>query len=371
MTDLYLIAGEPSADKLGAPIAAALLEKASHLQITGIAGPRLRECGVTDSVRMEDLQVMGFSAVAAALPRLIKIFLHTRNEILRLNPKAVLTIDYPGFNLRLARSLRRCGYRGKLIHAVCPSVWAWGKRRIPLMAKNLDLLLTLFPFEKECFAHTSLPVEHIGHPLVSHIDAHIPFPDFHTCYGLDPAKPILALFPGSRQAVIKQNLPLQLEAAKQLQSRFTIALSLSHPNRRELIRSLAPTLPLIEPAHTYDLMRSAHLAFATSGTITLELALFGVPTVVNYALSPLDAFLAKRIFRINLPHYCIVNILAKREVFPELIGPNLDAASLQRKAETLHRGECIQGCREVRALLGESDASAAAAEKILSCVDFF
>ena len=371
MTDLYLVAGEPSADKLGAPIAAALFEKIPHLQMAGIAGPCLRELNVRGSTRMEELQVMGFSAVAAALPRLANLFIRTRNEILQLNPKAVLTIDYPGFNLRLARSLRRRGYKGKIIHAVCPSVWAWRKKRIPLMAENLDLLLCLFPFEKECFAHTPLPVEHIGHPLVSKVNAHISFPAFHEYYGLKREKPILALFPGSRKSVIRRNLPLQLAAAKELSSRYSIALSLSHPDRRKLLRSLAPTLPLIEPAHTYDLMRSAHLALATSGTITLELALFGTPTVVNYSLSPVDCFLAKRIFRINLPHYCIVNILAKREVLPELIGPHLNAVSLQKKAETLIREECIQGCREIQALLGNANAPAMAAEKILGCVDFF
>lgn len=376
MTDLYVIAGEPSADKLGAPIVRALLEMAPHLQIAGIAGPHLRDLKVAGSFRMEDLQVMGFIDVAMALPRLIKIFCRTRDEILRLNPKAVLFIDYPGFNLRLARSLRKRGYKGKLIHAVCPSVWAWGKRRIPLMAQTLDLLLALFPFEKESFAGTSLPIAFIGHPLVSKIKAHPPFPSFTDSYGLNPQKPILALFPGSRKAAIERNLPLQLKAAKELQSKIpdlSIAVSVSHPERKEQIRSLAPAHPLIEPAHTYDLMRSAHLALATSGTITLELALFETPTVVNYALGSLDCFLAKKVFRIDLPHYCIVNILAKREVFPELIGPKLDPDSLVKKAEGLlqNREQCIRGCREVRGLLGESRAESLAAEKILHCLNFF
>lgn len=371
MTDLYLIAGEPSGDKLGALIVRAL---PPHLQIAGIAGPELRAAGVNASIRMEYLQVMGLTDVAAALPRLVRIFIRTRNEILRLNPKAVLSIDYPGFNLRLARSLRKRGYKGKLIHAVCPTVWAWRKWRIPMMAQNLDLLLSLFPFEKECFANTSLPVAYIGHPLVSKINAHIPSPDFHERYGLDSNRPILALFPGSRTAVIERNLPLQLEAAKKLQARvpnLSIALSLSHPESRALLRSFAPTLPLIEPSHMYDLMQSAHLALATSGTITLELALFEIPTVVNYAVRPIDGFLAQKIFRLKLPHYCIVNILAKRRVFPELIDSHLRADALSKAAEGLldSREECVRGCKEVRALLGESNAAAAAAERILTCCE--
>lgn len=373
MTDLYVIAGEPSADKLGAPIIQALRERSPCLQIAGIAGPKLREIGVIGPTRMEDLQMMGFVDVAMALPRLIKIFTHTRNEILRLNPKGVLCIDYPGFNLRLERSLRKRDYRGKLIHVVCPTVWAWRKWRIPMMVKNLDLLLTLFPFEKECFANTPLPVEYIGHPLVSKVLTHLPIPDFHKRYGLDPKQPILALFPGSRKGVIERNLPLQLTAAKLLQSRhpnLAIAISLSDPARQGQIRSFAPTLPLIEPLHIYDLMRSAHLAIATSGTITLELALFGTPAVVNYALRPFDRFLAQKIFRLNLPHYCIVNILAKRRVYPELMGPDLSLSALAEQAERLwtNRNVCVHGCEEVRAILGKADAGATAAEKILDCL---
>ncbi len=372
MTDFYVIAGEPSADKLGAPIIQALLKK-SCLQIAGVAGPRLRELGVKGAACMEDLQVMGFSAVVASLPRLIKIFYRIRNEILRLNPKAVLLIDYPGFNLRLERSLRKCGYRGKLIHAVAPTVWAWGKGRIPMMAKNLDLLLTLFPFEKECFADTPLAVSYIGHPLTSQIERHIPSPIFHETYGFKPKDPLLALFPGSRKSAIERNLPLQIKAARLLQERIpnlAVAVSLSHPERRALIRLLAPEVPLIEPFHTYDLMRSTRLALATSGTITLELALFGVPTAVNYSLGSFDCFLAQKVFRINLPYYCIVNILAKREIFPELIGPNLSAWALAEKAEMLwdSREKCIEGCEDVRLLLGDFDAAGCAAEEILACL---
>lgn len=322
---------------------------------------------------MEELQVMGFQDVALALPRILRRFSRIRSEILRLNPAAVLCIDYPGFNLRLERSLRKSGYQGKLIHAVCPSVWAWGKKRIPMMARQLDLLLTLFPFEQDCFAKTGLAVTYIGHPLVSKIGAYIPSPDFHARYGLDPNRPLLALFPGSRSSVIERNLPLQLGAAQELQASFPdlqIALSIAHPERRSQLLSLAKTAALIEPESSYDLMRAARLALATSGTVTLELALFDTPAVVNYALRPLDRFLAEWIFQIRLPHYCIVNILAKRQVYPELIGPYLTVASLTEQAKNLWQESdaCVRGCREVRALLGNCDAATAGAERILRCL---
>jgi lipid-A-disaccharide synthase len=374
MTDIFLLAAEPSADKLGAPLVQALRQKAPHLSIEGVAGPRLRELGLTASVKMEDLQVIGFTDVAAALPRMVKLFYRIKNEILRLNPKAVICIDYPGFNIRLERSLRKSGYQGKLIHAVCPTVWAWGKGRIPIMAKNLDLLLTLFPFEKESFAHTPLPVTYIGHPLVAKVNAHTPYDNFHEHYRLDPDRKILALFPGSRKIAIERNFPIQLQAAQNLRASYPdlqIAVSLSHPERCDQIRSYAPTLPLIEPEHAYDLKKNSHLALATSGTINLELALFGIPTVVNYAIRPFDLFLAQKIFRINLPHYCIVNILMNKRVFPELYGPNLSVETLTKQAALLwkERAECLDGCRNMRELLGDADASDTATDAILACLD--
>ncbi len=370
MTDLYVLAAEPSADKLGAPIVQALRQKSPNLSIQGVAGPLLRKLGLTASAEMEELQVMGFTDVITALPRMAKLFYRIKREILELNPKAVLCIDYPGFNIRLERSLRKSGYRGKLIHAVCPTVWAWGKGRIPIMAKHLDLLLTLFPFEKECFAHTPLPVNYIGHPLTTKILAHTNLENFHTHYRLDPKRKILALFPGSRKIAIERNFPLQLQAAKNLQTQYPdlqIVVSLSHQMRRSQILSYAPTLPLIEPTHAYDLMKNAYLALATSGTITLELALIGTATVVQYAIRPIDLFLAQKIFRINLPHYCIVNILMNKRIFPELYGPNLSVETLTTEATRLweERGQCLDGCQALRTHLGDADASSLAAEAII------
>lgn len=364
---IYLIAAEQSADRLGAPIAQALRETDPNLQLRGIAGPRLREIGMQTLFPMEKLQVMGFSDVAFAFPRILKLFLNIKQEILALNPKAVICIDYPGFNLRLQRSLRKSGYRGKLIHVVCPTVWAWGKGRIPMMIKNLDLLLTLFPFEEACFANTSLSTAYIGHPLARKVLSYEPDRNFHL------SKPLLALFPGSRKIAVERNFPLQLEAAERLRREIPnlqIAVSLSHPELRDQIRALAPNATLIEPAHTYDLMNSADLALATSGTVTLELALFETPTVVNYAIRPFDLFLAQKIFRINLPHYCIVNILANKRIFPELYGPNLSVDALVHHAKELweKRSACHEECRHVREILGTNDAAKTAAKRILDTV---
>ncbi len=310
---------------------------------------------------------MGFIDVIFALPKIIQQFRAIRKKILELQPKAVVCIDYPGFNLRLEQSLRKKGYKGKLIHYVCPTVWAWGKKAIPKMAKTLDLLIPLFPFEKKCFEHTSLPVKYFGHPLVSSIRSFNPDPCFRQ-------GKILALFPGSREIEINRNFPLQLKIARKLQEldpELQIAVSIAHPDRKEQIRSYAPNALLIPPEQNYDLMHNAHLALAKSGTVTLELALHGIPTVVNFAIRPIDVFIAQKIFKIDLPFYCIVNIIGSKEIFPELFGPNLTEESLFKAAKKLWfdetaRKNCLDGCKEVETLLGEGKASEAAAQEILN-----
>lgn len=364
--DLFVLAAEPSGDLHGAHLLSALRERRS-LRIAGVAGPRMRALGIEEIAPMEELQVMGFIDVLGALPRLFRLFRHIRTAILEANPRAVVCIDYPGFHLRLERSLRRHGYRGKLIHYICPTVWAWGKRRIPLMAKQLDLLLTFFPFEQASFTSTSLSVRYVGHPLVQKVAA---------VRSLAKRAPLLALFPGSRDIEIERNFPLQIAAALRLQAAhpsIKVAVSVAHSRLRAKLKALSP-FPLIEPEETYSLMQSATLALATSGTVTLELALFQTPTVVHYAIKPLDVFLARAIFRINLPYYCIVNILMNERVFPELFGPHLTIDALYQEAHALWisveaQEECKKKCRQIEELLGKEDASQIAAAAILSTID--
>lgn len=369
MADLFLIAAEPSADLHGSKLVEALLAARPGLKIAAVAGPLMRSLPIEVLFPMESLQAMGFLDVLSALPRIARQFFSIRKKILSLNPKAVVCIDYPGFNLRLEASLRKQGYQGKLIHYVCPTVWAWGKKRIPRMAETLDLLLTLFPFEKECFSSTSLRVEYVGHPLASQI---LPAETAVQRSGSN----ILALFPGSREAEIRRNFPLQLAAAKRLLAcdpTIQIAISIAQSAFEPLLRSFCTGTPV----HFYpfnkkmELMRTARAAIATSGTVTLELALHCVPTVVNFAIRPLDLFIAQKIFHIDLPFYCIVNIMVSKSVFPELFGPRLVPDSLFFWAHKLlvdeqARAEIRAGCTLLRESLGTQDGAEAAAKSVIA-----
>ncbi|MCC6127735.1 MAG: lipid-A-disaccharide synthase [Chlamydiae bacterium] len=376
MSDLFILAAEPSADLQGAHLIEELLRQKSDLKISALAGPRMRDLPIASWAKMETLQVMGFWDVFLALPRIAQQFFQLRDHLLKLNPKAIVCIDYPGFNLRLEKALRKRGYKGKLIHYICPSVWAWGKKRIYSMEKNLDLLLSIFPFEKSCFSQTKLPVEYVGHPLVEAIKTRTPSPSFRQMYSL-AGGPILGLFPGSRKTEIEKNLPLQLQAAKKLleiEPTLQIAISVSSKDREAQVWSLAGLKAVcIPPEHNYDLMASCHLALATSGTVTLELALHKVPTIVMYAIKPLDLFLAQKIFRINLPFYCITNIIANQRIYPELFGPHLTPETLFEAASQMlssfsSRLACQKGCEKVQELLGSAPASRLAAKKILQLI---
>lgn len=234
--DLFIFAGEQSGDLHGEKLLLALREKRPDLIVSGVGGPRMRAVGIDCILPMEEFQVMGFIDVFRSLPKLLRQFHFVARSILKLNPKAVVTIDYPGFNLRMARHLRKKGYKGKLIHFICPSVWAWGKKRIPLMANNLDLLLSILPFEKQLFKETLLQVVFVGHPLVERLK-HYPYKEL----SLPREKKILALFPGSRRKEIERNLPLQIQVCKALMQEHPeihVAISVAGEEHRALIREI-------------------------------------------------------------------------------------------------------------------------------------
>ncbi len=375
--DVFVFAGEKSADLHGEKLLQALYAQNPHLKIAGVGGPRMRAVGMHCILPMEEFQVMGFIDVFLALPKLLRQFYFVAREIQRLNPKAVVTIDYPGFNLRMAKHLKKKGFQGKLVHFICPSVWAWGKKRIPLMAKNLDLLISILPFEKQLFADTSLQVAFVGHPLAERLKTY----GYQECF-VPSGKKLVALFPGSRRKEIERNLRLQLDACRELlekNSDFHIALSVSDekflPPMKEILKEKGwneNEISLVPISQSYELMKAAYLAIAKSGTVTLELAMHRVPTVVVYGVSKLDKIIAYDILRIRLPFYCLVNIIAQKEVFPELIGPHFTLQNLKEKVESLlkepNRIKIQSECDAVIKQLGQKETSQEAAAEILKMI---
>lgn len=358
---LYLFAGEPSGDVLGSKLVTALQEK-SDRPITGVGGPLMRAAGMNVTHPMERFQVMGFSAVIKALPRLYRDFRKITKTIMHEQPAGVVLIDYPEFNMLLARKLRKNGYEGQLIHYVCPSVWAWRKNRVHTLAKSLDRLLAILPFEEKCFEKTSLPVTFVGHPLVAAIDSYT-YDDT-----LELPEKVLAIFPGSRRHEIELNLPIQWAAAKKMPG-YTPVISVARPELMDEIKKHVDDSALFVPQDKrYELMRAADLALATSGTIVLEMGLHAVPTVITYQLATFNYLLGRYAFRILLPFYTLVNIICEKEVYPEFIHKDLNINAIVAKLRAFEENPepCKKACEQLRTRLSENNASSEAAKTILS-----
>lgn len=381
MTARYFIfAGEASGDLHGSRLMQALKSYDSCALISGVGGPQMRQEGLDCLIEMEKFQVMGFSDVFKSLPQLIKLFYQVRDYILKSKPDCVILIDYPGFNLRLARALRKKNFAGKIVQYICPTVWAHGRGRAQILADHYDLLLTIYPFEAALFSRTPLKVEYIGNPLVETIRTHPYQTDWADQTGLPKNQEIIALFPGSRRSEIELHAPQQLQAAAQLKQRhphFHIALSCAQDSLKDRLLQLIQNSPLrlnedvhlVPPRFHYEMMKSCSAALAKSGTVTLELALHSVPAVVHYQLSTLNYLFAKFILRLNLPRYCIVNILAGRTIYPEFIGRKISHTDLQENLEQLavdqtDRQAIISACEEMKMQLGDHSSHQFAAQAI-------
>lgn len=369
---LFIFAGEPSGDVHGGHLVKALKRLIPHLHVSGVGGPQLRAQGLDTILPMEEFEVMGFTDVLLSLPRLLRQFRLVKRHILEMRPKAVMLVDYPGFNLRLAKALRKEGYKGKIIQYISPTVWAYGKKRIKQMASTLDLLMTIYPFEAACYAATDLQVAYIGNPLQEYVQAHPYETEWQRQVGL-PAGRLLSLFPGSRKGEIDRNLPKLLAAAEMLKEEdpeAIVAISCAHDETFKQVKLHLENSPLrlnldtflIPKRFTYEMMRDSHAAIAKSGTVTLELALHKCPTVVIYQLTKLNRFMAKWVLRLNLPFYCIVNILANQGIFPELIEKAFTEDEIWQQLKKLWRPgnareACQKGCENAQALLDKREAS--------------
>lgn len=368
---LFIFSGEQSGDLHGGHLLDNLKKMIPKLLATGVGGPLLRQKGLECILRAEDFEVMGFSDVLKSLPKLLKQFHRVRSYILAAKPDLVVLIDYPGFNLRLAQDLRKYGYKGKIVQYISPTVWAHGRNRINILAENCDLLMTIFPFEAQYYAHTHLKVAYVGNPIQEYISKYQYKEDWKEQAGIPHGMPLISLFPGSRKGEVKKNLPVMMQAIKEIRNELpgvAFAVSCAHAETRSQALKIQ-NLFLVEKNFAYEMMRDSCAAVAKSGTVTLELALHGCPTVVAYRLSPLNRFFARYLLRLNMPHYCIVNIICGKKVFPEFIengfsANNISLALKNLVLDTPERKLCIDGCRETHGLLNMYNASEKAAALI-------
>ncbi len=372
---LLVIAGEDSGDLHGAELLRELKTRRPDLRIIGVGGPRMTPFLDRKLADVKDLAVVGFVEVIKHLPRLNRLFKQILAAAAEEKITGALFIDYPGFNLRLAKALRKQMPAVSLHQYVCPQVWAWKKGRIPQLGTLLDTLYCLFDFEPELFRGYTVDARFVGHPLVEVVKAECDRATFFAETGLDPARPLVALLPGSRKGEIERLLPPMAELARRW-----------HTARPEVqwVLPVAPTLdpafvrahlgPTQDPApvtlvqdRPYAARAHADAALVASGTATLETALLGTPFAIVYKLNALTYQMAKRI--VKVPHFGLANVVARREVAPELLQGEVNPERLGMELTRLLDPDTARRVRaelgEVRGHLGEPGAAGRVAEDLL------
>lgn len=334
MTVIYLVAGESSGDVIGARLMQAIKAICPPASFAGIGGEQMAKHGLSSLFPMHDLAVMGLMEVLPRLPRLRERLRQTVADIAARRPDIVVTIDSPGFTLRLLRAIRPMGIRR--VHYVAPQVWAWRERRIRQYPGLWDQLLCLLPFEAEFFARHGLAATFVGHPVLESGADRGDGETFRERYRIAPTDRVLTLMPGSRRTEIVRLLPIFAATLQRLPDVLPV-LPVAEPVAeavREGTRGWQrqPIL-VIGEQEKYDAFAASNAALTKSGTSTLELAMAAVPMVVTYRVNPLTAAIARRLVKVH--HASIINLIAGRQVIPELIQENCTPVLLADAVRTL------------------------------------
>ena len=375
-----IVAGEASGDAHAAALVRALHEEAAgmRLEFFGSTGRLMREAGVHSIVQADELSIVGLLEIGGALPKFWQAFRELKRAGLEREPDAVVLVDWPDFNLRLARSLHRRGL--KIIYYISPQLWAWRSHRVRQIRRDVDLLLAILPFEPDWYkARGVTHVEFTGHPLAGAVRARYGREEFCRLHNLDTARPIIALLPGSRRKELERILPPLLDAALQInqtkaEAQFVLVIApnrspaeaeeiIAAHNESETLRSILR----ITHRETREALAAADAAAIASGTATLEAAILGTPLVVVYKESATNWHTLGRL--ISAEHFGLVNLIARERIVPELMQNDLTGPRLAQELLALlepQRNTAIRArLHEATAQLGAGGASHRAAQTIL------
>ena len=369
---LIIIAGEASGDMRAAGLVEAIKALSANVEFSGVGGDGMKECGVKLFDHITSLAVIGIAEVIKNLRRIRKVFQRILKEVERQKPDAVILVDYPGFNLRLADKLKeRCV---KTIYYVSPQVWAWQEKRIEKIKKVVDRMIVLFAFEKELYERHGMQVDYVGHPLMDEITLCRSPNDVLESLGLQTqGSQTIGLMPGSRQKEIERHLPVMIEAARKLYShdnrRQFLLLKAQTIQKESLQRYIPHGLPIkIYERNPYDAINAMNAAMVASGTATLETALLNKPMVIIYKTSWLTYFIAKAV--IKIPYIGLVNVVAGRKIVPELIQNDCTPKNIASAIESVLKDQnIVEELKKVKTSLGEPGASHRAAQVILEEID--
>jgi lipid-A-disaccharide synthase len=364
-----LSSGEASGDTYGAQLIEALGRLAPGSRFFGMGGEKMRAAGCELLVEAREVAVVGLVEVVTHLPHIRKQFRHLVQEAARRKPDAAVLIDFPDFNLRLARELHRLGI--PVFYFVSPQIWAWRTGRVKQIRKYVRKMIVIFPFEQEFYRRHGVDVAYVGHPLAHEVEHDVPREDFAAQNGLDAARPWIALLPGSRKKEVLLNLPAMLKAARDLIAEgagcdFVLPVA-STLDRRWLQSQLGDFGSLIHLAHdARAALKHSRAAVVASGTATVEAALAGTPFVVVYRLAPLTWLLGRRL--VSLDTFAMPNLIAGRRIVRELIQRDFTASNIVHEMRAILsegpvRQQMLRDLAEVREKLREGGSPEAPARR--------
>ncbi len=369
MREILFVAGEASGDLHAAGVADAIRLAEPHRPLVGVGGERMRAAGVTLLEHSERLAAIGFVEVLRHVPKHLGLLRTLRARFASGSVGLVILLDYPGFNMRVAEAAHAAGI--PVLYYITPQVWAWGAKRLPKLARLVRKAAVILPFEEALLRQHGIDATFVGHPLLDR-SQHLPSPaEARALLGLDEARPVLAVFPGSRRSELARHLVPFMETARVLEKR--------HPGLQVVV-SAAPGVvfdPTVCPYRvvrdaSFTVLRAATAGLLKSGTTTLEAAVAGLPHIIAYRTSAMSYAIARRV--VKIPHIGLVNVVAGRQVSREFVQdavvPSMMADALDPLLDVSHSAyqAATDGLADVRSKLGAPGAAQRAADFALALV---
>jgi lipid-A-disaccharide synthase len=362
---IMIVAGEASGDLHGSNLVKAMLSKDSSLKFYGIGGEKLRDAGVDIIVDASDMAVVGLTEVLSKLGFILKVRHRLKKSIQEEHPDLLILIDYPDFNISLAKVAKKSNV--KVFYYISPQVWAWRKRRVDDLARCVDRMAVILPFEKEVYDRVPLDVGFVGHPLLDTVKRTRSRSAIVSELGLEENRKTVAILPGSREKEVARLLPEMLKAAEILKKKMPTVqfiLPLAGTLPIEMITTIAENysvdIKIVRNNDTYDAVGESDMAIVASGTATLEVALLEIPMIIVYKVSPFT-YCVGRIF-IDVDHIGLVNIIAGKRVVPELIQGDATAGTIAEETEKILSDSALadrikKDLRDLRQRLGNPGAA--------------
>ena len=364
---VLLVAGEASGDLHGAALVRAMQACDPGIEVSGIGGERLRQAGMHILVDTAAVATMGFVETFGTLGRVLSAYRRLKRFLLEERPSLVVLVDYPEFNMFVAKRAKALGI--PVFYYIAPQVWAWRRSRVRTITRRVDHIGVVFPFEPALYNNGQQRATFVGHPLLDIVRTTRDRDATRALYGLDPARPLLALLPGSRKKEVRHLLAPGLAAAQQLatqgwQTVLPLAHTLTRADLAATLRGTLPPIPVVEN-DTYNVVAAADAVLVASGTATLEVALLGRPMVIMYRVAALTFALARRL--VHIDHIGMPNIILGRRVFPELMQRDVTCNKLVAAIQDVaaRPAEIAAALTELRQRLGAPGAATRAAHLAL------